>query len=181
MRIRLRSIALVAAITAALAMQAGCSRDAAWPAVLQAIEVAHPDVRRVTTDSLSAWMNTVSVPQPLLLDIRTPEEYAVSHLNGAIRIDPETDDFGALDTLDRDAPIVAYCSVGFRSSATASKLQAAGFTNVTNLEGSIFRWANEGRPVYRAGRQVREVHPFDGAWGRLLDAELRTSVPPPNP
>jgi hypothetical protein len=29
----------------------------------------------------------------------------------------------------------------------------------------IIRWANEGRPVYRDGRAVAEVHPYDDQWG----------------
>lgn len=172
---------ILVVVAAALFVTApGCSRDAAWPAVLQAVEVAYPDVRHVTTDSLARWMSTPSVPQPLLLDVRSPEEYAVSHLPNALHIDPDTKAFPALEVRSRDAPIVAYCSVGYRSSAMVSRLQAAGFTNVVNLEGSIFRWANEGRPVYRADRRVREVHPYGGAWGRLLDEELhagRVDVP----
>ncbi len=42
-----------------------------------------------------------------------------------------------------------------------------------NLKGSIFQWANEGRPVVRDGEPVREVHPYDAVWGRLLDRDLR--------
>jgi hypothetical protein len=43
---------------------------------------------------------------------------------------------------------------------------------VQNLEGSIFRWANEGRPVYADGMQVDRVHPFDDSWGKLLKEDL---------
>jgi rhodanese-related sulfurtransferase len=167
-----RPIGLAAAV---LVIASGCSRDAAWPAVLQAVEMAYPDVRHVTTDSLARWMSRASLPQPLLLDVRSPEEYAVSHLQGALRIDPDTETFTALEARSRDAPIVAYCSVGYRSSALVSRLQTAGFTNVANLQGSIFRWANERRPVYRADRPVGEVHHYDGAWGRLLDEELHAA------
>jgi hypothetical protein len=38
----------------------------------------------------------------------------------------------------------------------------------------VFEWANSGYPVFRDGEAVREVHPFDAEWGRLLDPELRT-------
>ena len=44
--------------------------------------------------------------------------------------------------------------------------------NVFNLEGSLFKWANEGRPVYRGSERVQEVHPFDEDWGELLDESL---------
>ena len=47
-----------------------------------------------------------------------------------------------------------------------------------NMEGSIFKWANEGRPVYRDGERVEKVHPYNETWGRLLDKARRASVPP---
>lgn len=46
---------------------------------------------------------------------------------------------------------------------------------VYTLDGSIFEWVNEGRPVYRDGRVVAEVHPFDDRWGTLLDRRLWAS------
>jgi hypothetical protein len=61
----------------------------------------------------------------------------------------------------------------------AERLQKAGFTNVMNLEGSIFQWANEGRPVYRDAAEVQQVHPYDGIWGKLLDKDLRAYTPSP--
>lgn len=156
----------------------GCSQDVAWSGVLKAVEAQYPDVQRVTTDSLASWMDAASTAKPLLVDARSTEEYAVSHLEGAVHFDPETKDFTLLDTLARDTPVVAYCSVGFRSSEIASRLQSAGFTTVYNLEGSIFKWANEGRPVYRAGQRVSEVHPYNAAWGRLLKSDLHSDYKP---
>ncbi len=165
---------LVAALLAIAVSNGGCTRDTAWSGVLSAINAQYPDVRHVTTDSLESWMADDSAPQPILLDARTTEEYEVSHLKGAVRVDPDADDLSALDSLSRDTPIVAYCSVGYRSSALATRLEEAGFTNVANLEGSIFRWANEGRPVYRERQPVEQVHPYNAAWGRLLRKDLRS-------
>ena len=80
--------------------------------------------------------------------------------------------------MDRpDMPIVAYCSVGYRSSELVQKLTERGFTNVKNLDGSIFEWANRGYPVERDGEEVREVHPFDDRWGTLLHEDLRAYAP----
>lgn len=173
--IQRKIIALAALLVAIAVAPVGCSNDVAWTGALNAIRAQYPDVERITTDSLATWLGADSLVHPLLLDIRTPEEYAVSHLRDAIHIDPETYDFATLDTLPRDTPIVAYCSVGYRSSEAASRLMDAGFTNVMNLEGSIFRWANEGRPVYLADRRVHEVHPYNAAWGRLLDDDLHAN------
>ena len=128
-----------------------------------------PDVRGITTEELARWLT----PPPVLLDVRAPDEYEVSHLRGARRALTEAEAVDALRGARKDERIVVYCSVGLRSARLARALQARGFTNVYNLEGSIFQWANEGRPVYRDGREVQRVHPYDEHWGALLDARLR--------
>ncbi len=153
----------------------GCGRDLGWSAVDRLIARSFPAVPQLSTDSLAALL--ADSTRPLLLDVRTPEEYRVSHLPGARRIDPEATAFPMLAGVPKDTLIVAYCSVGYRSAGLVERLRKAGFTNAHNLKGSIFRWANEGRPVYRNGVAVRQVHPYDAAWGRLLDASLRARAP----
>jgi hypothetical protein len=61
--------------------------------------------------------------------------------------------------------------VGYRSAHLVRQLKASGYTRVFNLPGSIIRWHNQGYPVVAAGRRVRQVHPYDRSWGRLLDPE----------
>lgn len=145
-----------------------------WQVLKQKIRRRFPSVRRISTAELADWLSRS--PRPLLLDTRTAAEYAVSHLPQAQWFDPETEaahfDLGA-----KDAPIVTYCSVGYRSARVADRLQAAGFTHVANLEGSIFQWANEGKRVYRGGQPVRQVHPYNAAWGRLLDSRFHAEQP----
>lgn len=154
-------------------LQLGCSQETKWSAVNRLIDTRFGDVPRITTDSLSERLGDRPARRTVLLDARTAEEYAVSHLPGAHRVDPDARAFPALDTLDRDAPVVVYCSVGYRSARVTRRLRDAGFRNASNLQGSIFRWANEGRPVVRGGQRVREVHPYDDTWGDLLDPDLR--------
>jgi hypothetical protein len=57
-------------------------------------------------------------------------------------------------------------------------LKRAGYTHVLNMEGSIFKSANEGRQVYRDGRPVEKVHPCNETWGRLLDGTRRAELAP---
>ena len=107
----------------------------------------------------------------VLLDARTPKEYAVSHLADA-RLTPELDDAVlSLAESPKDANVVVYCSVGYRSADLVKQLRTAGFTNVRNLEGSIFEWRNRDLPVYRDGEVVQVVHPFNAGWGRLLQRQ----------
>jgi rhodanese-related sulfurtransferase len=132
-----------------------------------------PGVKQLSTTNLAAWLADPSRPQPQLLDVRTPKEYAVSHLAGARQISPDAKAKEVLVTLDRNRPVVVYCSVGYRSSKLAQRLQAAGLVQVMNLEGSIFAWANEGRPLEKDGRPAFKVHPYNKTYGRMLKPELR--------
>jgi len=163
---------IAASVLCLLAVQTGCSDDLTWQAVDHMIASNYPDVPTITTDSLAERLEDDTAPSPLLLDARSPEEYAVSHLRGARRVDPNSDRYPDLDTLAADRPIVVYCSVGYRSAGVAQTLREQDFTSVANLTGSIFRWANEGRPVYRDGQQVAAVHPYDASWGTLLADSL---------
>ncbi|WP_022834878.1 rhodanese-like domain-containing protein [Salisaeta longa] len=152
----------------------GCSDELSWKAVHAMIDATYGAVPTLTTDALAQRLADTTRAAPVLLDARTPEEFAVSHLPGARRIDPGATNYKALqDTLARDTPVVVYCSVGYRSAGVVQQLRQQGFTNVYNLRGSIFQWANEGRPVYRRGRRVQAVHPYDATWGRLLADSLR--------
>ena len=148
-----------------------------WSSVKEWVRSEFPAVEHVSADELRSELETAEPFQPILLDVRREEEYAVSHLPGAIRVEPGGAIPEEIETLARETPIVAYCSVGYRSSQLVERLQSEGFTDVKNLEGSIFEWANKGYPLEREGETVHEVHPFDEEWGRLLDPELRTYSP----
>jgi rhodanese-related sulfurtransferase len=141
-----------------------------WFLLKRWIRVQFPQVRQLSTQELATWLKQSDRQPPVLLDVRTEPEYCVSHLPNAQRFDPEAQPFSDLPL---DAPIVAYCSVGYRSSRLVDRLQKAGYPNVANLEGSIFQWANEGKPVYRQDQIVQQVHPYDHNWGRLLERKYR--------
>ncbi len=140
------------------------------------IRAEFPEVRQLATADLATWLDDPGRPRPRLIDARTREEYEVSHLPGAVH----AEDVGDVELLtggDRKQPLVVYCSVGYRSSALAARLQAEGYTDVQNLEGSIFRWANEGRPLFRGDLKTGVVHPYDASWGRYLDRSRWSFVP----
>jgi rhodanese-related sulfurtransferase len=137
-----------------------------------------PDVRTISTAELAGL--DVSA-RPLLLDAREENEFAVSHLPGARRA--EKDFATQLKRLgvSKERPIVVYCSVGYRSALLAQKLSKAGFSHVQNLEGSIFAWANEGRPLVNANGTTSGAHPFNILWGRYLDKSKWRWEPEPAP
>jgi rhodanese-related sulfurtransferase len=174
-------------LLACLGLGLACRQAIAWPTIKSKVRRTFPEVRQLTTGELADRLAKEEAV-PLLIDARGAEEYAVSHLPGAHWVDPDAQGSELLaalpEGLAKDAPIVAYCSVGYRSSALARRLMAAGYSNVHNLEGSIFQWANEGRVVVHRDvvgdpgaevgqeRAVRQVHPYDPTWGRLLHPEL---------
>jgi rhodanese-related sulfurtransferase len=146
-----------------------------WGTILSLVRERYPDVRQTNVPDLAAWLADRHRAQPLLLDVRSEVEFEVSHLPGALRVDPRS--IPALPPgTALDTPIITYCSVGQRSSATAQRLQNLGYTNVANLEGSIFAWANAGHPVMRSGKEVYKVHPYSARWGRLLSKRLRADL-----
>lgn len=124
-------------------------------------------------------------PETLLLfDVRETDEFSVSHLRGAHRLDPGGG-AAALKTFAGDVrgkTVVFYCSVGHRSSAKALELADAlgadGAAAVFNLKGGIFQWRNERRPLERDGESTESVHPYNQRWGQLIDDDtaIRYSV-----
>ena len=131
------------------------------------------DVVHLPPRELAAWLADGTRPAPLLLDARSEEEIAVSHLAGARRLDPLADADDLRAAAARGRPIVAYCSAGYRGARLARRLREAGAVEVSNLEGGIFAWANEGFEVVRNGELVREVHPYHGIFSRLLRRDRR--------
>jgi rhodanese-related sulfurtransferase len=107
----------------------------------------------------------------LIIDVRSPEEFAVSHLRGAINRRKALQIVQAVEER-KSARTVLCCAVGFRSSRLAQILSGRGVAGVMNLEGSMFQWANEGRPIYRDEIPVREVHPYGKRWAGLLKPDL---------
>ena len=106
----------------------------------------------------------------VLLDIRSTEEYEISHLKGALMID--YDDFNNNDIKDipLDAQVVVYCSVGYRSEKIGEKLLELGFKDVKNLYGGIFQWKNEGFEVVNNNLQKTDsVHTYSKSWSKWLE------------
>lgn len=106
----------------------------------------------------------------VVLDARERDEFAVSHLPGAQWIGYRDFSVKRLDKLPRGTRMLVYCSVGYRSEKIAEQLKAAGYSDVTNLVGGIFEWANFRKPLITPeGKSTHKVHPYDAIWGQWLD------------
>jgi rhodanese-related sulfurtransferase len=136
-----------------------------------------PEVKWISTDDLARWQSDSGQPQPLLVDARTAPEFAISHLEHAVPIDPYRPSLRSLGKALKTQAIVVYSSAGYRGARVAEFLRRAGYTSTVNLSGGLFKWANEGRPIFRAeGRPAALVHPYDRRWGMLLDGKYRAEA-----
>lgn len=99
---------------------------------------------------LETFMNVLKDSNVVILDVRTANEYAESHLRGAINIDQYQDDFveKAKARLLADKTIAIYCRSGRRSASACGRLAAEGYKCV-NLKGGILAWTKAGYPVTR--------------------------------
>jgi rhodanese-related sulfurtransferase len=104
-----------------------------------------------------------------ILDIRELKEYNVSHIKNAISI--SFNDFKVKiikDKIDKNTPIVVYCSIGYRSEKVGEKLLNEGFT-VYNLYGGIFNWKNSNNPIVDNNEiATQKVHCFNQEWSKWL-------------
>ncbi len=146
-----------------------------WEAIDARIAEEYPAVQTIEGDVLLKQLQTAEQPAPQLVDVREQDEFAVSHLQGARNWQSATEI--AQQLTDKTAPIVVYCSVGYRSAGVASELAAMGYTQVRNLRHSIFAWANTGKPMVNAQGATDKAHPFNLVWGSLLIEPLRQRTP----
>jgi rhodanese-related sulfurtransferase len=163
-------------IGAGVAFFAG--RPIAFDILRRVTDHKFPNGKWVDAAELLRWRADPGRAPPVVLDARTEVEYAVSHLDGAVRIDPYRPSLRPLRGFSKDTAIVLYSSVGYRGARVADFLARQGYTQVYNLEGGQFRWANEGHPVFRQDRPIAEVHPYNPIWGLLLESRYRIKAPP---
>lgn len=138
------------------------------------IEHDHP-IPNISADSLLQQLRS-SGANVLLLDTRKPDEFNQSHLQNAVRVDPDISEkkfWAQFGDLAKNKELVFYCSVGKRSSIIAEKLLHSEFADsvsqIYNLRGGIFRWFNSGFTVVNDSGATGSVHPFDRYWGQLLE------------
>ncbi len=102
----------------------------------------------VTTATPAQWMTTAAEPDVVVIDVRTPQEYAAGHVEGAVNIDVEAPDFTTrIGDLDPAGTYALYCRSGNRSAVAATAMADTGFTNVHNLKGGISDLQAAGAPI----------------------------------
>ena len=81
----------------------------------------------------------------VVLDVRTPKEFADSHIPGATNIDVNAPDFNKrVSALDPNKTYLVHCASGVRSAKACEKLGQMSFTQLYNLDGGFRAWEKTG-------------------------------------
>jgi rhodanese-related sulfurtransferase len=112
--------------------------------------------------------DSANLSKAVILDTREQDEYEVSRIKNAIWVGYDDFDLSRIENMDPDQEIIVYCSVGYRSSKIGLELIEAGYTNVKNLYGGIFLWANMGRPLFHKSSETKRIHAYNRKWGRFI-------------
>jgi rhodanese-related sulfurtransferase len=98
--------------------------------------------------SVTEFSSKITEPGVVILDVRTPAEFAEGFIEGARLIDFQSGNFeNQIATLDKNSTYAVYCRSGNRSGQAVKVMQDAGFTNVFNMNGGVIEWANAGLPL----------------------------------
>lgn len=139
--------------------------------------VENPDFDKKVTRTISFTVPTMSVQdlkkqqaEVVILDARELEEFETSHIPNAEYVGYNKLEKKKLKEIPKDATIVLYCSIGYRSEKVGEKLQKMGYTNVYNLFGSIFEWVNQGYEVVDKDENPTDlVHTYNKNWSQWVD------------
>ena len=144
---------LLTVLLTALLLAAGCSSadtatsDAGTESSDSSSDAEAAGIRLVSATE-GAALQTDQPDDLVILDVRTPEEFAEGHLDGAVMIDFYEADFAdRLGELDPEVPYLLYCRSGNRSGQTTAIMGDLGFTDVADVDGGIVAWSGAGLPV----------------------------------
>ncbi|XP_071489491.1 uncharacterized protein [Diadema antillarum] len=189
--------------------QSSSTPSLGFQVVMSGVKKRFPRVSGISTEDLADLIErqeNAKERRLVVIDVRPEEEYSISHIPSVVRVDPGTENMdivrrtvhehltGEQPSGERSEPIhvVMYCSLGYRSSALAEKLQRClevddkktapkpsshGFPSnmhIYNLEGGLFKWAMEERElVDRFQQPTKFVHPYNIVFGQLLSKDRR--------
>ncbi|GGA79964.1 hypothetical protein GCM10008015_20810 [Flavobacterium palustre] len=84
--------------------------------------------------------------KPQILDVRTPAEFAEGHIENAVNVDWQGENFVKnAEKFDKNKAVYVYCRSGKRSLKASEKLEALGFKKIYNLDGGFLKWSAEAK------------------------------------
>lgn len=108
-----------------------------------------PASKRFRNIDVAEWETLRKDPKVVVLDVRTAEEFADGHMQGAINLDIRGGKFAeTLAGLDKSKTYLVHCAVGGRSAKACGQMDGLKFEKVLNLSGGITAWEAAGhKPV----------------------------------
>ena len=101
----------------------------------------------LNADSFALKISQQTKPQ--IIDVRTPEEFAINHINDAINIDlRKTNYLDDLKQLDKNKPVFIYAIQNYRPGLLSKELREKGYAEVYELKSGIASWIGSGRPYF---------------------------------
>ncbi len=139
----------------------------------------NPEFDKKVDSYLSYSVPVITVPEAaadkaryFFLDAREKNEFDISHIKNAVHVGYNDFELLNMHGIPKDAPIVIYCSIGYRSEKIGEKLIAAGYTDVHNLYGSLFEWVNQDHSICsKEGNYTKTVHAYNKKWSRWLTSD----------
>ena len=135
---------LIGALAATLAV-AGCASDGT-PAPASGSGGA-PSIKNGAKVDAEQFKAGIETPGTVILDVRTPAEFAEGHIEGALNIDVQSDFANEIAKLDKATSYAVYCRSGNRSQTALNAMAKAGFEHAYHLGGGIGAWTKAGYPV----------------------------------
>jgi len=134
----------------------GCSSESPTAIAAESAEVVQGPAVAVETPEapvrvgVSEFASIIQAPGVTVLDVRTPEEFAAGHIEGAINIPVEYPDYmEQISTLDPNGTYAVYCRSGNRSQPAVAGLSSIGINGIYELESGTIGWSGEGQPLVK--------------------------------
>lgn len=135
-----RALAAVAVGVLSVTALAGCSPASGGAAASSSQVAEHLDAK--------AFADLVAKSGTVILDVRTPAEFATGHLDNAKNIDVEAPTFGEqVKVLPVGGSYAVYCRSGNRSKTALDQMKSLGFTTASDLTGGIGAWTAAGYKI----------------------------------
>lgn len=147
MRFKIALLVLLAALLATL--PAGCGETTLQSPTTSLTLSPSPALKDISVEDAYALIRErQGSPDFIIIDVRTPAEFAEGHIKGARLIDFTAETFRTeVGKLDRSLTYLIYCQMGVRSATALAVMTELGFMKVYNMSGGITDWKAAGFPT----------------------------------
>lgn len=149
MNTKLLTLIAIGALTAC--SQADVPKAQAQQVVVQkSVEMAKANMKVTHVDAVKALEIMKARPKLVVVDVRTPGEFAAGHIDGAINIDFKNPNFATeITKLDASQDYLIHCRSGGRSTASLKHFKAKGFSHIIHMDGGMLGWNKANLPTVK--------------------------------